>query len=266
MFSENVAPGQPLQNLGRFGDFYQPGAIGKRRPQGEEAWITLKDGQTFSSATIEVFRGGTISGVVSNDRGEPMREVHIETWRRTSNGQLEHRHGATTDVAGAYRITAVPAGDHFLVARVWHDTMRQGPRVADASPCSPLPPPPPPGAPLRPERIEKPKYAEGDSLDSGAGSGRSRAAANHPDDALPDRASWPTAHDRLAGFARTRSLDGAYRFGHLVPGDYFIAAVDERRIGDWPRAAFLEAIAKQASAVRIAPGEPRSLKLMLQAR
>jgi hypothetical protein len=81
-----------------------------------------------------------------------------------------------------------------------------------------------------------------------------------------DRASWPTAHDRLAGFARTRSLDGTYRFEHLVPGDYFIAAVDERRMGDWPRAGFLEAIAKRASPVRIAPGEPRTLELTLQAR
>jgi hypothetical protein len=81
-----------------------------------------------------------------------------------------------------------------------------------------------------------------------------------------DRRSWPTAHDDLAGFARTRSLDGTYRFQHLVPGDYFVAAVDERRMGDWPRAGFLEAVAKQASPVRIVPGEPRTLPLTLQAR
>jgi hypothetical protein len=81
-----------------------------------------------------------------------------------------------------------------------------------------------------------------------------------------DRDSWATAHDELAGFARTRSLDGTYRFGHIVPGDYFIAAVDERRMGDWPRARFLEAIAKQASPVRIAPGESRILNLTLQTR
>jgi protocatechuate 3,4-dioxygenase beta subunit len=81
-----------------------------------------------------------------------------------------------------------------------------------------------------------------------------------------DRASWPTAHDHLAGFARTRSLDGTYRFRHLVPGDYFIAAVDERRMGNWPRARFLEAIAKPASPVRIAPGQSRALQLTLQTR
>ena len=142
-------------------DGYESGAIGRRRPQAEEAWITLKDGQTFSNATIELFRGGTISGVVTNDRGEPMKDVHIETWRRTGNGQLEHRHGATTDAAGVFRITAVPAGDHFVVARVWHDTMRQGPPVA-ASACSPLPPPPPPGVLPRPALVELPKYAEGE--------------------------------------------------------------------------------------------------------
>ena len=80
------------------------------------------------------------------------------------------------------------------------------------------------------------------------------------------RTTWPTAHAWLTGFAQTRSLDGTYRFEHLVPGDYFIAAVDERRMGDWPLAAFLEVIAKQAAPVRIAPGESRTLKLTLQAR
>jgi Carboxypeptidase regulatory-like domain len=508
-------------------DGYQPGAVGKRRPQAEEAWITLESGQAFSNATVELFRGGTISGVVTNDRAEPMKEVHVETWLRDSNGMLSHRHGAITDAAGAYRITAVPAGDHFVVARVWHDTMRQGSPTAEPSPCSVLPPPPPPGAPSRPAVVEKPKHAEGEWFTSlprwipapgpddrgqprtipttiypgvselsqasavsilggddrtgidlqlrptatttiqgqvvplpgkkiGKGSevrlrlpgapsdlpehrtwvqpdntfrflgvaagsyvlevqlqevsscdvtlhnsedvltqvpldvpaaglddvvvpissgltmhgrirfvgktprpelmdilltptfaGEAKAGewdddvrimvgglipgryalevsqngrprwfvrsmtlgrldlATHPvaidrdgvsgvevmmtDRPSPldgrivdatgtvvrdatvvvfpvDRASWSSAHDGLAGFARTRSLDGTYRFGHLVPGDYFIAAVDERRMHDWPRPGFLEAIARQASPVRIVPGEPRTLKLTLQAR
>ena len=505
-------------------DGFQSGAIGKRRPQGEGVWITLEFGQTFSNATIELFRGGTISGVVTNDRGEPMKEVHVETWRRSSNGWLKQEGGATTNAAGAYRITAVPAGDHFVVAHVWHTTMRQGPPITEPSHCAPPVPPPPPGTPSPPPVVEKPKYAEGEwftslprwipapapddggrprtipttiypgvsevsqataiSILSGedrtgidlqfrptaattiqgrvvplpgrkigkgsevrlrlpgapsdlvehrtwvqpdntfrflgvpAGSyvlevklqesvscdvivsnredvlthmpldvplaglddvvvpiasgvtmqGRIRFDGKTPrpehmdispmptldgaatpgewdDDAriaagglIPgayalqvsqngeprwfvrtmtlgrldlvrrpvvidrdvtgvevtmtdrpspldgrivdttgntvrdatvivfpvDRASWPTGHDDLAGFARTRSLDGTYRFEHLVPGDYFIAAVDERRMGDWPRAGFLETVAKQASPVRIATGEPRTLKLTLQ--
>ena len=140
---------------------YQPGAIGKRRPQGESSWISLEDGQTFSGATIELFRGGTIAGIVRNDRGEPMREVHVETWFRTGSGRLEYRHGAITNEAGIYRITAVPAGDHFVVGRVWHHTIRQGPPNA-TSPCNPPVPPPPDGAPKRPAPVEKPKYAEGE--------------------------------------------------------------------------------------------------------
>ena len=506
-------------------DGYEPGAVGKRRPEGEGAWITLEDGQTFSNATIELFRGGTISGVVTNDRGEPMKDVQVDTWLRTSNGELKHRNGAITDAAGAYRITAVPGGNHFVVAHVWHNTIRQGPTIADS--CFPPVPPPPLGAAPRPAVVEKPKHAEGewftilprwisepapddrgqprtipttmypsvsevsqasavsilggddrtgidlqlrpattttiqgrvvpsagksigkgtevrlrwpgapsdvsehttwvqpdntfrflgvpagsyvlevqlqevDSCDSivrhnedaltqmplevpptglddvvvpiasgvtmqgrvrfdgktprpeliyigltpvfggdarpgdwiddaritvaglVAGSyavlvsqngeprwfvrsmtlGRldltTRPATIDRDDVLGvdvtmtdrpspldgrivdatgkvvrdatvvvfpvDRASWPTAHDDLIGFARTRSLDGTYRFEHLVPGDYFIAALDERRMGDWPRARFLEAIAKQASPVRIAPGESRTLELTLQTR
>ena len=505
---------------------YQSGAIGKRRPQGEEAWVTLVGGQTLSNATIELFRGGTISGVVTNDRGEPMKEVHVDTWWRRSDGRFEHRFGATTDAAGAYRLTAVTAGDHYVVAGVWHHTRRQGPPIASPSPCSPPPPPPPPGSPSHPVVAEKTKYAEGEWFTSlprwipepapddrgqartipttiypgvsevsqasavsvrdgeertgidlqlrptatttihgrvvplpgraiGKGSevrlrlpGAPSGISEHstwvqPDDTfrflgvppgsyelevqlqeaascdvimrnsedvltrMPldvppaglgdvvvpiasgvtmqgrirflgktprpelidvwltpttggepqrgdwdedarfragglisgryalqvehdgderrwfvrsmtlgrldlvtrpvaigrndvsgvevtmtdrpspldgrivqttgnivldatvivfpiDRRSWPAAHDDLAGFARTRSLDGTYRFEHLVPGDYFVAAVDERRMGDWPRAVFLEAVAKQASAVRIAPGEPRTLQLTLR--
>ena len=508
-------------------DGYQSGAIGKRRPQAEEVWITLKDGETFSDATIELFRGGTISGVVTNDLGMPMKEVQVETWLRNSHGRLELGQSATTDAAGAYRITAVTAGDHFVVARVGHYTMRQGPPSAGPSPCSPPAPPPAPGTPRPPAVVETPKHSEGEwfttlprwipepapddrgqprtipttiypsvsemsqasvvsvlggedrtgidlqlratlttaiqgrivalpgqtigrgsevrlrwpgapadlsehttlvqpdntfrfvgvppgsyvievQLQESAGcdvivrssedvltqmpldvppagldnvvvpiaagltvQGRIRFGGKAPrpeliniwltptlggdamrgewdDDArvmargliagayafrvsqdgeprwfvrsmtlghldlttrpiaidrddvsgvevtmtdrpspldgrivdaagnavrdatvvvFPiDRASWPTANDDLAGFARTRSLDGTFRFAHLVPGDYFIAAVDERRMGDWPGTRFLEAIAKQASTVHIAAGESQTLKLTLQAR
>ena len=507
-------------------DGYQSGAIGRRRPQGDEVWVTLAGGQTFSNATIELFRGGTIGGVVTNDRGEPMIDVQVETWLRSRSGHLAHARGAATDASGAYRITAVPAGEHFVVAPVWRSTHRQGPSSAGPSPCVPPTPPPPPGMPPRPVVVEKPKHAEGEwfaglprwipepapdargqprtipttiypgvtevsrgSVVSivggeertdvdlqllptatttiqgrlvpipgkrigngsevrlrlpGAPSDRSEhttwvqpdqtfrfvgvppgsyvlevqlresvscdVTISNSDDVLThvpldvppagldnvvvpissgvtmqgrirfdgktprpermdiwltptiggetqrgdwdedaeimagglisggyalrveqdgdeprwflraltlgrrdlvthpvtidrhdvsgvevtmtdrpsplsgrivdttgtlvrdatvivfpvDRGSWPTAHDGLSGFVRTRSLDGTFRFGHLVPGDYFIAAVDERRMDDWPRAGFLEAVAKQASPVRIATGEPRTLKLTLQ--
>ena len=504
-------------------DGYQHGAAGKRRPDGEEAWVALKRGQTFSNATIELFRGGTISGVVTNDRGEPMKDVHIGTWTRTRTGQLKSGHSARTDAAGAYRITLLPAGEHFVVAQISHDTVLQGPPNTRVSPCSPPIPPPPPGMPPRSAPVEKPKHAEGEwfsrlsrwipepgpdghgrprtipttvypgvsdlsqALTVSVRGGEERTAIDlqlrpvttttiqgriqplpgqtigrgsevrlrlpggpaglpehltwvQPDhtfrfmdvppgsyvlevqpqesscdvvmrtdiltevslyvppggledvvvpmapsvimegrirfdgkktppeimdiwltptsggDALPgdwdgetqimagflvrggyalrvsqngeeewfvrsmtlggldlvahpvavdvndvagvevtmtdrpspvsgrivdargsiardatiivfpvNRAAWPTAHDHLAGFLRTRSLDGTYRFEHVVPGDYLIAAVDERLMDDWPRTEFLEAIAKRASRVRIVPGEPRTLMLTLPA-
>ena len=511
-------------SIAAYADGYQPGAVGKRRPESDEAWVALQRGQTFSNATIELFRGGTISGVVTNDRGEPMKEVYIETWTRTRSGQLKNGHSARTNAAGAYRITPLPAGEHFVVAHVWHDTLRQGPPNPVPSPCSPPVPPPPPGIAPQPLAVEKPKHAEGEwfsrlprwipepgpddrgrprtipttiypgvsdlsqALVVSVGGGEERTAIDlqlrpvttttvrgqiqprpgqtigkgsqarlrlpggpadsvehttwvqpdntfrfvdvppgsyvlevqpqesscdvivltdvltevslevppgglddvvvsmastvimegrirfdgkktrpeiidiwlrptsggeaepgdwdgetqimagglfpggyalrvsqngdeewfvrsmtlgpldlvtHPvavdatdvagvevtmiDRPSPldgrivdasgnvardatvilfpiDRTSWPTAHDHLAGFRRTRSLDGSYRFDHVVPGDYLITAVDERRMGDWPRAEFLEGIAKRASRVRILPGEPRTLVLTLQPR
>jgi hypothetical protein len=109
---------------------------------------------------------------------------------------------------------------------------------------------------------DRPSPLDGSIVDAAGDAVRDATVVVFP----ADRTTWPTAHDHLLAFARTRSLDGTYRFAHLVPGDYLIAALDERRMGDWPRAEFLEAIAKQASPVRIGPGEPRTLKLILQTR
>jgi hypothetical protein len=79
-----------------------------------------------------------------------------------------------------------------------------------------------------------------------------------------DRSTWTSAHDRLAGFQRTRSLDGTYRFAHILPGDYFVAAVDERRMAGWPRREFLESLTRQAAPLRVTGGESQTLILKLQ--
>jgi len=79
-----------------------------------------------------------------------------------------------------------------------------------------------------------------------------------------DRTAWTSAHDRLAGFRRTRSLNGTYRFAHIQPGDYFVAAVDERRMGDWPRREFLESLTKHAAPLRVVGGESQTLTLKVQ--
>lgn len=132
--------------------------------------ISLQEGQTSSNATTERVRVGTISGVVTNDRGEPMPGVHVGIWPRIGNSQFGYLNHGVTNAGGAYRITDVPAGDYFVVAGVWHFTFRQGPPTTKPSPCSPPPPPPPPQgalpssppAPSLPAPIAKPQRAEGE--------------------------------------------------------------------------------------------------------
>lgn len=103
---------------------------------------------------------GTISGVVTNERGEPMKDVQVDTWLRTNGGVLKQLRGAITDAAGSYRITAVPSGDHIVVAHIWHKTTRQGPATADS--CVPLAPPPMPGPSPRARVAEEAKHPQGE--------------------------------------------------------------------------------------------------------
>jgi protocatechuate 3,4-dioxygenase beta subunit len=79
-----------------------------------------------------------------------------------------------------------------------------------------------------------------------------------------DRRLWLDAHPRMLRFKTERALLGVYRFSSIMPGDYFFAAVDERRMDDWPALKFLESIAAGASRVRIASGELRTLPLKIK--
>jgi hypothetical protein len=50
------------------------------------------------------------------------------------------------------------------------------------------------------------------------------------------------------------SADGAFRISNLPPGDYFIAAVGDEASADWQEPAFLEALSREATRVRLGEG------------
>jgi hypothetical protein len=58
---------------------------------------------------------------------------------------------------------------------------------------------------------------------------------------------------------RLRSLradgTGSYTASNLPPGDYLVAAVPDKRAGDWQNPAFLESLAASATRVRVGAGE-----------
>jgi hypothetical protein len=52
-----------------------------------------------------------------------------------------------------------------------------------------------------------------------------------------------------------------YSIGGLPPGDYFIAAVDDRLTGEWPDPSFMNVLARFATRVAIADGGARTVDL-----
>ncbi len=79
-----------------------------------------------------------------------------------------------------------------------------------------------------------------------------------------DRRLWPGALSGLMRFSTTRAIGGRFAFAHVVPGDYFVAAVDERRMDEWPSEAMLKALVSIAAPVTIGPGQAQRLTLQLR--
>jgi hypothetical protein len=217
----------------------------------------------LDDVVVQVAAGVTMQGRIRFD-GKTPRPAHLDLWLTPVStddgkpGSWDNDAQFMVDglISGSY---ALHVSDHALEHRWFVRSMKLG--VLDLVTRT---------VPVEREDVrgvdvtmtDRPSPLDGQIVDASGNLVRDATVVIFP----VERATWLKAHDRLAGFERTRSLDGTYRFEHLVPGDYYVAAVDERRMGDWPRARFLETIAKQASPVRIAHDEPRTLKLTLSTR
>jgi len=62
-------------------------------------------------------------------------------------------------------------------------------------------------------------------------------------------------------FAMIRALNGQFEFRHLIPGDYFVAAVDERTMDAWPSVGFLTQVAAVAARIRMVAGQSQEVAL-----
>jgi len=79
-----------------------------------------------------------------------------------------------------------------------------------------------------------------------------------------DAKFWPRAHQSMIRFALDRAIGGKYQFLHLIPGEYFLVAVDERQMGAWPSAAMLKTLATRATPVRVEAGKALTIPLVLK--
>jgi hypothetical protein len=98
----------------------------------------------------------------------------------------------------------------------------------------------------------------------------SRAGSAVPDAtvvAFPvESRAWPQAHRYMARYVSTRATGGRFRFSALLPGDYFVVAVDEREMENWPAEPMLRGLSQLATRTRVASGTAQTLSLELRER
>ena len=79
--------------------------------------IALGDGQWFSTANIALWKGGAVSGTVTDERGDPVVGVYVHVLLETvvsGTKQLASGPLTTTDDRGAYRIAGLGPGTYLV--------------------------------------------------------------------------------------------------------------------------------------------------------
>ena len=102
---------------------------------------------TVTGIDIILERGGAIAGVVRDaETGGPLADVTVEIYLPIDGGPGPRWYlAATTDAAGNYRITRVPAGEHRVLAAAWDrgyelEFYREATTPEGATPVTVVPP------------------------------------------------------------------------------------------------------------------------------
>jgi hypothetical protein len=114
-YFRDIPPGEVSITAERRG--YFDGAFGKRRATGLAVPLALTGGQSIADMRLELFRAGTISGVVVDDGNEPAVGVDVIAFRREharGRWQLVEAATDTTDDRGDYRLTGLLPGDYVV--------------------------------------------------------------------------------------------------------------------------------------------------------
>jgi protocatechuate 3,4-dioxygenase beta subunit len=101
---------------------YSPGATGRRRPSGPSSTFTLAASQRITDAVIAVWRLSSISGTLTDDRGEPAVGVSVWAMRRVlaADGPEWSFTGGTveaTDDRGFFRLSGLAPGTYTVQVR-----------------------------------------------------------------------------------------------------------------------------------------------------
>jgi hypothetical protein len=98
---------------------YADGAFGRRRPGGPSQALPLTDWEPRREVVIQLWKHGAISGTVTDEIGEPLIRVLIQSFARTEvNGvrRFVPSARATTDDRGVYRMSNLLPGEYVIAA------------------------------------------------------------------------------------------------------------------------------------------------------
>ncbi len=113
----NVDPGDYTLSCSKSG--FVGASYGAKSSNQPAAKITVADSQELKDIDCRMQHGGVITGVVTNDEGEPVVyaqvQVMIKTYRR-GQATLSPRSGGTTDDRGRYRIFDLSPGRYYVQA------------------------------------------------------------------------------------------------------------------------------------------------------
>ena len=130
---------------------YFDGAFGRRGLDdinNQTRRVSLADGQWFRDTRIELLKPGAISGMVTDETGDPLVGVRVRAYAEIFVGgvrQLASGMSAPTDDRGSYRIASLPPGRYFVAV----------PSVQNAAPADLLPDAPAPNLPGGQDALER---------------------------------------------------------------------------------------------------------------
>src|SRR6185436_1167003 len=107
---------------------YLPMTFGAKKPSGPGSTdlgtpIELADGQTFTKAVVGLVRGAVITGRVTDENGEPLARVQVNTVLFAGGAARGIRTGAaSTDDLGQFRIFGLVPGEYGVAAEARGNT------------------------------------------------------------------------------------------------------------------------------------------------
>lgn len=94
--------------------FVEPFFPGRSRDRSARS-VTLAAGQSVDGVEIAISRGGVITGVVTDDAGEPLVHAQVRAAPRRTRAGGGFGMPAQTDDQGRYRVHSLPDGEYLVV-------------------------------------------------------------------------------------------------------------------------------------------------------